>query len=238
MKALILNSGMGSRMGDETKRHPKCLTELKYGETILSRQLKLLERVGVFQIVMTTGLFEKDLIEYCQGLELGLHYTFVKNPDYEKTNYIYSIYQARKEVEGEILLLHGDLVFQESVLQKVLSSTESCMTVSWDVPLPEKDFKAVWEEDASGKKIIRKVGIEFFEQAVSAQPFYRLLEKDWKIWLKRIEEFCERGERSCYAENALNEVSGECRIVPLDVGTELCSEIDTIEDLERIRRTL
>lgn len=37
MKALILNSGLGSRMGVYTKEHPKCMTDLVGEETILSR---------------------------------------------------------------------------------------------------------------------------------------------------------------------------------------------------------
>ena len=41
MKALILNSGLGSRMGDITKHHPKCMTEINNVDTILSRQLKI-----------------------------------------------------------------------------------------------------------------------------------------------------------------------------------------------------
>ena len=40
MKALILNSGMGSRMGDLTNEHPKCMTDISETETILSRQLR------------------------------------------------------------------------------------------------------------------------------------------------------------------------------------------------------
>ena len=40
MKALILNSGMGSRMGALTSEHPKCMTEVRPNETIISRQLK------------------------------------------------------------------------------------------------------------------------------------------------------------------------------------------------------
>ena len=42
MKALILNSGFGHRMGDITKNHPKCMTEISNKETILSRQLRLI----------------------------------------------------------------------------------------------------------------------------------------------------------------------------------------------------
>ncbi len=111
MKALILNSGVGRRMGALTSEHPKCMTELLHGETILSRQLKLLKQFGIDDIVVTTGLFDKVLIDYCYSLDLGLHYTFVNNPLYDKTNYIYSIVLAKDALDGELLLMHGDLCF-------------------------------------------------------------------------------------------------------------------------------
>ena len=46
MKALILNSGLGKRMGELTNEHPKCMTELSIGKTIVSRQLSQLADVG------------------------------------------------------------------------------------------------------------------------------------------------------------------------------------------------
>ena len=44
MIALLLNSGLGSRMGDETREHPKCMCRLTEQETIISWQVKLLRR--------------------------------------------------------------------------------------------------------------------------------------------------------------------------------------------------
>lgn len=58
MKALILNSGSGTRMGVLASQHPKCMTEISSRETILSRQLRMLSEVGVTQVVITTGPFE------------------------------------------------------------------------------------------------------------------------------------------------------------------------------------
>ena len=52
MKALILNSGMGTRMGVHTSEHPKCMTELLNRETILSRQLTMLLDCGVTDVVI------------------------------------------------------------------------------------------------------------------------------------------------------------------------------------------
>ena len=229
MKSLILNSGLGHRMGVLTSEHPKCMTEISVGETILSRQLKLLAEAGVSDVVMTTGYYDGVLEEYCRSLGLPLNITFVKNPEYAETNYIYSIYLARELLDGDMILMHGDLVFERSVLEDVIASESSCMTVSSTLPLPEKDFKAVIH---NGK--IDKVGVEFFDDAMSAQPLYKLNREDWKIWLNEISEYCEGGNRKCYAENAFNDVSDKCAITPLDVKNRLCSEIDTPEDLKTV----
>lgn len=226
MKALILNSGMGSRMGVLTSEHPKCMTDVSATDTILSRQLKQLAKAGIKEVVMTTGLFDQVLVDYCHSLNLPLQFTFVKNPIYRETNYIYSIYCAKDVLDDDILLMHGDLVFEDSALAMALASKESCMTVSSTLPLPEKDFKAVIEDNR-----ITKVGIEFFDSAMAAQPLYKLNREDWRVWLSEIIAFCESDQRKCYAENAFNRVSDKCRIYPVDVRDTLCSEIDNPDDL-------
>lgn len=226
MKSLILNSGTGSRMGVLTTEHPKCMTEITSKETILSRQLKQLCDVGINEVVITTGKFDSVLVNYCNSLNLPIHITFVNNALYEETNYIYSIYCAREYLDDDVILMHGDLVFENEVLDKVMVSEDSCMTVSSSVPLPEKDFKAVVKDGR-----ISKVGIEFFNDAVAAQPLYKLKHDDWKVWLDKICDYCESGNTKCYAENALNEITDKCKIYPLDIKELLCSEIDTPEDL-------
>lgn len=230
MKALILNSGLGHRMGVLTSEHPKCMTEISPYDTILSHQLRQLVEYGIEEVVMTTGYFDQILIDYCQFLHLPLKFTFVNNPVYDKTNYIYSIYCAKDQLlDDDILLMHGDMVFENLVLEAVINSPNSCMTVSSTLPLPEKDFKAVINDGR-----IEKVGIEFFENAMAAQPLYKIKKEDWLVWLASIEKFCDTGNRKVYAENAFNEVSEQCKIYPCDVQDMLCSEIDTPEDLKTV----
>lgn len=226
MKALILNSGTGSRMGILTSNHPKCMTEISNKETILSRQLKQLLEVGINEVVITTGPFDGVLVNYCKSLDLSLHISFVNNPVYSDTNYIYSIYCAREYLDDDILLMHGDLVFENAVLDSILGSEKSCMTVCSGLELPEKDFKAVI---LNGR--ISKIGIEFFNEALAAQPLYMLKRNDWKEWLNEIIKFCENGIVKCYAENAFNKISSKCLVYPLDIADMLCSEIDNSEDL-------
>ena len=233
MKALILNSGLGSRMGVLTSEHPKCMTEISSNETILSRQLKQIAAAGISEVVMTTGLFDSVLVNYCNSLDLPLHFTFVKNPVYDKTNYIYSIYCAREYLDDDIILMHGDLVFENEVFDMVVNSEASCMTVSSTLPLPEKDFKA---QVAQGK--VMKVGVDIFNDAMEAQALYKLNKADWKVWLDKIVEFCEAGNTKVYAENALNELNGAANISALDVKNLLCSEIDNPEDLAVVSEKL
>ena len=233
MKALVLNSGLGHRMGVLTSEHPKCMTEISANDTILSRQLKLIVAAGIKDVVMTTGYFDEVLVQYCNSLNLPLNFTFVNNPLYAETNYIYSIYCAREYLDDDILLMHGDLVFEYSVLEDLLAFSKSCMKVSSTISLPEKDFKAVVH---NGR--VEKVGIEYFTDAMEAQALYKLNKDDWKLWLNEIIAFCETNNRKCYAENAFNGISDKCAIYAYDVKNRLCSEIDTPEDLKMVSERL
>ena len=233
MKALILNSGMGSRMGEATKEAPKCMSVLSENETIFSRQVKMLQKIGVSDFVVTTGAHRDVLVAYAQKMFPDVTFTFVHNDVYDKTNYIYSIYLAKDELVDDILLMHGDLIFDETTLNMVVNHDKSCGVTDFSIPLPEKDFKAVIKD---GK--IEKVGIEFFEHAVAFQPLYKLYKQDWLCWLRASEDFCTQGNTKVYAENALNTITNQIDLMPIDIQGYICQEVDTLEDLTLIREKL
>ena len=233
MKALILNSGIGKRMGELTLRTNKCMATIDGDITIIDRQIMLLSKMGVQQVVITTGPFAQELERYVTNKYKDIHFEFVHNNKYDSTNYIYSIYLARDILNDDIILMHGDLVFDELVLESIMKSQHSSMVIDTTLPLPEKDFKAV----VSDSKIV-KVGIEFFDNAYAAQPLYVLKQKDWEIWLNSIILFCEQGNTGVYAEQALNEVTNQIEISTFDVKGLLCGEIDNLDDLEIIRKKL
>ncbi|MFA5450400.1 MAG: NTP transferase domain-containing protein [Dehalococcoidales bacterium] len=229
MTALILNSGEGKRMGEFTENNPKCLVNISSEDTILSLQLKNLIACGIRNVIITTGPFEDNLKAYCMSLDLPISYKFVHNPLYRETNYIYSIYLAREDLYDNIIMLHGDLVFDSEILSSMLKQGYSQMAISTSMPLPEKDFKAIIEDGR-----IVKIGVDCYENAVAAQPLYVLYGEVWEAWLSRIISFCEGGRTTCYAENAFNEISGDCIIRPWDYEKRLCAEIDTPEDLQNL----
>lgn len=218
-----------------TKDRPKCMIQLNDEETILSLQLKKLVSCGIKDIIITTGYESDKLVTYATKLssELKVSIEFVFNKLFETTNYIYSIYVAEQYLHDDILLLHGDLFFDIYVLQKLMKTDRSSMIVSSTQPLPEKDFKA---KIASGQII--SIGIDVFEDAVAAQPLYRLLRNDWEVWLHEISKFCRAGEVTCYAENAFNQVSADSKIFPCDIRDLLCMEIDNMNDYEKAKERL
>lgn len=233
MKALLLNSGMGTRMGDYTVNQPKCMTTIGKNETIISRQLKQIADAGIRDVIITLGAFKEVLSDYVDSLDLPLNITYVFNDKYKETNYIYSIYKAWEYLEDDILLMHGDMVVDDVVMIDMIRNADSCMAVSSTAKLPQKDFKAVID---NGK--ILKVGIEFFENAQAAQPLYLIKKQDWMVWLDKIKEFCASQNVKCYAENAFNEVSDRIRLHPFDVKDALCNEVDTPEDLNYVTKRL
>lgn len=233
MKALILNSGLGKRMGELTKQLPKCLTKISEEETILKRQLEILEDVGINEIIITTGLFHEEIVEYCNKLGLNHRYTFIKNERYADTNYIYSIYLAREQLCDDVLLLHGDLVFENEAVDTLLSSEGSAVVISSTTRLPEKDFKAVVVDGR-----VKKIGVEFFDLAVATAPIYKLKKDDLRLWLAEIENFIKAERVEVYAEVALNNVLEDFVLSPVDVRGLLCKEIDNISDLSEVKERL
>ena len=228
MKALILNSGVGKRMGELTREQPKCMTPIYERHTILGWQLELLKQAGITDVVITTGPFADVLEAY--ALEQLPSIRFVHNPRYNETNYIYSMYLARELLRDDLLLLHGDVVLERSVLEELLTVSKSAVAVERRIPPPEKDFKA---RLIRGR--VREIGVHVFgEDCVASQPAYKLQRADMEIWLDAISQFCGRGETGVYAENALNTVFDRVEMIPVALKGRLCNEVDDAEDLRMV----
>lgn len=222
-------------MGSLTAGRPKCLVEIAGDETILSRQVRLLQSCGLDRVLVTTGPFAGQIEGHLARLYPGLQVEYVQNPLYESTNYIYSLLLAKEHLQEEILLLHGDLVFEESVLQKLLDAAfENAVLVNRTAALPEKDFKGRVEGG-----LVKRIAVDIFdERCAFLMPLYKLSRKGIGRWLKEMESFERAGNLGVYAENALNNLLGDFPLHAVYFEEELCMEIDTPEDLERARGLL
>ena len=234
MKAVIFNSGLGHRMGDATKTHHKSMTLLADGETLFHRQIRLLSAEGIKDFIVTTGPFEEQLKGEAADFP-KLNFTFVPNPVYDKTNYIYSMYLARQHMDDDLVFIHGDLVFNRMLVHDILTCVDpNTATVHFSKALPEKDFKGRVRD---GKLL--EVSIHIFdEDCFALQPFYKLDRETAAAWISKVEEFIDKGENKCYAENAFNEIFKDLNVRAFSYEGYYIDEIDNMDDYERVKQEI
>jgi len=234
--AIILNSGIGKRMGELTSNTPKCLVKLSTNETILGRQLRLLDKNGISDIIITTGPFEEKIRDYLGKKFPHLNIRLVNNPLYTSTNYIYSIHLIPAEyIQDDVLLMHGDLVFDNQTLNGLIKSPiRNAVIINPSATLPAKDFKG---KVING--IVTEIGVDVFgEDCFFLIPLYKMTEKVFSDWIEEIRVFVSKGKTTVYAEDAFNEISQKLRIQAYQTENELCMEIDTREDLQRAMKLI
>lgn len=232
MKALILNSGTGTRMGSLTRNIPKCLITLYDNETILSRQLKQLNNSNISEVVITTGPFGNAIQSYVNTLFSDLSVKFIENTLYDSTNYIYSMYLAKDLLKTDLLLMHGDIIVSSDLMKAFISNSPmNSVIVDKNAELPEKDFKAsIYQEK------IKMISVDIFGDSVySLMPVYKLNQGFMIQWLSVIESFINQKKDTVYAEDALNTITDNVELNPWFLSEGFCMEIDTVEDLHKAR---
>lgn len=230
MKALIFNSGLGSRIGSLTENIPKCLLKLRSGESIFARQLRILSECGITDAVVTTGKYEAKLIAEAKR-QSGISVQFVNNPLYASTNYIYSLYLAGEYLDDSVLMLHGDLVFDRSLVQAMLADErpDLCL-INRQIPKPQKDFKGRIEDGR-----LLEVSVHIFDaQCCALQPMYKLSRNTMTKWLARTEQMIHSGFTGVYAEDALNCIADSLHIEAMSYAPYYINEIDTPQDYVRV----
>lgn len=232
MKAIILASGMATRLRPLSDKDPKPLTEVG-GETILSRIYRSLIDNGVKEIVITTGYLEDKIKKFVKNNFSQLKTDFVFNPKYRETNYIYSMWLARNFLRNsDVLYLHGDSFYDPVLIKKLINFPHSGALLKKNL-VSQKDFNALVEGG-----LITKIGVKIDKKGASfCLPVYKLLQKDWRLWMDKIDEFVKKGEVNCYAENALNEIYDKLKFYPVYF-EEYGMEIDDLEDLENAQSIL
>ena len=236
MKALIFNSGIGKRMLELTAHCPKSMVHLYNDETIFERQIRLLQEAGVKEVIITTGPYPEMLKDICNKPRYSnMHFEFPHNEIYDASNYIYSMYKAKDLLDDDILMMHGDLVFDRSLIPAMLkdSRKDLCLINKFKA-LPEKDFKGRIVDGC-----LREVGINIFDDDCFAfQPLYKLSKETIKAWIDNVIKFVKNNNINVYAENALNEISGTLSIYPMSYSNHFIDEVDNKDDLVRVNTAI
>jgi choline kinase len=131
MKAVILAAGQGKRFVVMTRKViPKCLLPIG-SETILERQLSILQALGIREIVTVIGnqgCWDKDSR---QKVEAICH-NVVVNDKCLVTQSPYSLYLGLQffTTRSPVIAIDGDLVFQNEVIEELLADRRENVLVT------------------------------------------------------------------------------------------------------------
>lgn len=246
MRAILLAAGEGKRLRPLTNDRPKCLVALA-GVSLIDRQLRVLRGAGIQDIVLVGGYRAEQLGG--RGVRL------IRNPDYERTNMVATLFCAAElmTAEADLLIGYGDIVYEPRVLAALCECTDA-VGVSVD-----RQWRRYWElrmsdplADAETLRLsdsghIRELGKKPAGYGDIQGQYMGLIKvrADWVPRWKRAYEDMDRGAlydgrdfSNMYMTSFLQHLidrGWQVKAVPVDNGW---LEIDTLDDLELYHRLL
>ena len=123
MRMIILAAGYGGRLSPATESTPKALLNLGRGKTVLDLQLEAAARCEVDSIQIVVG-YEAEQIEskLIERSDLGLDTGTLYNPFFRTTNNLVSLWMARAAMTEDFIMLNGDDVFSQEVLDGIIAA--------------------------------------------------------------------------------------------------------------------
>jgi len=233
MKAIILSAGQGSRLGHLVDNGPKCLIEFA-GRSLLDRQLDTLAANGVEEAVVVTGFHDELVDDAIARRDGGPNVRTIFNPFYKVADNTGSLFMAREELAGDLLVWNGDTLVSKALMAKVVGNSQPgvCVTVDRKDSYDEDDMKVIRDESsgrlrAIGKRIAEgvnaeSIGLLAFRDG-GAERFRQAIEKAMRtsegttIWyLRVVHHLAQNGE-----------------VWTLDIKGEEWGEVDFPEDVAR-----
>src|SRR3954449_5288521 len=228
LQVVILAAGMGTRLGRE---HPKALTPLSDGRSILERQLDGLRSVLGEEVPVTAVVgFRCEMI-----MQAAPDLTFAYNPDFATTNTSKSLLRAlRNSREGGVLWLNGDVVFDPAVVELVLPylhADQSFVCVDTST-VADEEVKYTLDEQGFvrelSKTVVGGLGEAVGINYVSSDDKPALIEH---LAACDVQDYFERGMETAIEQEGV-------RFRPIDISEFAAVEVDFETDLVRANSLL
>lgn len=139
MRVIILAAGRGTRLDKYTKDLPKGMLSLD-GKTLIQRQVETLRKAGISEIAIVRGYM-------AEKISLP-NIAYFLNPEYETTNMVATLMQARKFAEVSkdgVLVCYSDILY-ETKLVKQLADFAGVVGV-----LVDDDWQGYWKARLGAK---------------------------------------------------------------------------------------
>lgn len=95
-------------------------------EPLIERTIRLLKKKGIKNIILICG-YNKEKYEYLVEKDTII----LENPLYDKTGTMYSLSIAKEYITSDFILLEGDIVFEEKLLDVLINNdNNNCVTIT------------------------------------------------------------------------------------------------------------
>lgn len=228
IQAVILAAGMGTRLA---RPHPKPLTPLNDGRTIMSQQVQNLKAAfgDELRLSIVVGFKLEQIMEHVPNA------SFVYNELFDQTNTSKSLLKAlRNSPEGGVLWLNGDVVFDPQLLDHLrpyLEADQSFVAVDTSTVSDEEVKYTIDPDgyiDSLSKTVLNglgeAIGINYVSSGDKADLIRRLDEV-------HDQEYFEGGIVLTIRQDG-------ARYRPVDISEFYAVEVDFSDDLERANHQL
>ena len=128
MKIIILAAGLGSRLMPHTINKPKCMVDL-YGKPLLHHQLEVMEDLEIKkENIAVVGGYLHNKID-APNIQQYI------NNKFADTNMVETLFCAEDFMsdEEDLIISYGDIIFEKSVLRKLLTTKGDDLVLSADL---------------------------------------------------------------------------------------------------------
>jgi choline kinase len=240
MKAIVLSAGQGRRLLPLTTDKPKCLLKVDDVRTALDVQLESLARCGVERAVVVAGFGAHHVERHLEREPVpGIQVEVLYNPLYAMTDNLTTCWLARHLMDEDFLLLNGDSLFEDRVLQCVLDARPAPITVTVDHKRAYDDDDMKVSLDEEGRLLA--IGKTLKPEMVNGESIgmLRFRGAGPKIFSDALERSIRLpGALEAWYLSVVNELAQEVSVDTVSVRGFWWREIDDRSDLEDVRRTL
>ena len=222
MKAILLAGGRGTRISRFIGESPKCTLDIG-GISLIRNTVELLLRNKI-DVSIVVGYNKEMVINSLEGLNVKYYY----NPFYDVTNSIASLWFARKELSGDDVIVANADVFWEQDMLNIILEDEQEQVMLMDT---SRDMDYLFK--CQGTKLIDH-GKELKECTGEYVGIAKLKKDFLNKFNGRLESLIEKQNHNLWWENVLYSFIDEFDVNVVDINGLFWSEIDFIEDYNRI----
>ena len=222
MKAIIMAAGIGKRLHALNIKKPKCLISIG-STTLIRRSVNLLVSKGISDITVIVG-YKPDLIRN----ELNNDAAYFENLNFKTTNSIRSLWYAKDLLEGDVLLLNGDLYYEHEILDHIINQTNPVVMLADSTRIDKADYRFGF----SGNQINR-FGKHLTNQETDGEyvGIVRIDQSFIKMFKQNLEDMITAGKSNIWWEDVLYSfIEKQIPIHYFDIAGIFWSEVDTLQD--------